>query len=126
MKIGKNAENAGNKVENGRFRLSKRQNSDIFQDIYLKFCTRLHLKGSFTCILFFLIENFPHFLNIILFVNYFFTIFKIFKKNKIRDSSLLATFILNMLLKTNCFFHLKCLRDSVSREPLFLLKTGKT
>ena len=43
----KNAEIAGNRVKNGRFRPSKRQNSDIFQDIYLKFCTRIHLTGLF-------------------------------------------------------------------------------
>ena len=30
----KNAEIAGNMVENGRFRPLKRQNSDIFQDIW--------------------------------------------------------------------------------------------
>ena len=30
----KNAEIAGNMVKNGRFRPSKRQNSDIFQDIW--------------------------------------------------------------------------------------------
>ena len=85
-------------------------------------------QDSFTYIpVFWKFENFAQtFLKITFFVDYFFTIFKIFKILKIRDSSLLATCILNNLLKTNCFYHLKCLRDSVSREPLFLPKTGKT
>ena len=52
--------------------------------------------------------------------------FKIFKIFKIRDSSLIETFILNPLLKTNYFYHLNCLRDSVSRKPLFQSKKGKT
>ena len=123
----KNAEIAGNRVKNGRFRPSKRQNSDIFQGIYLTFCTSVHLTGRFHIYFGFLkFENFPKCFENNIFCCLFFTIFKIFKILKIRDSSLLATCILNILLKTNCFYHLKCLRDSVSREPLFLPKTGKT
>ena len=52
--------------------------------------------------------------------------FKILNMLKIRDSNLIETLILNLLLKTNCFYPLYCLRDSVSRKPLFLPKTGKT
>ena len=54
---------------------------------------------------------------------YFFEVFRILK---IRDSSLIETFILNLLLKTNRFCGINCLRESVSRKPLFLNKTGKT
>ena len=43
----KNAEIAGNRVKKGHFRPFKRQNSDVFQDIYFKFCTRIHLTGLF-------------------------------------------------------------------------------
>ena len=45
---------------------------------------------------------------------------------KIRDTSLMAPFILNLLLKTIRFYLFSRLRGNVSREPLFLLKTGKT
>ena len=41
-------ENAENSVKNGSFRPSKHQNSVIFQDIYLKFCTHIHRTGFFT------------------------------------------------------------------------------
>ena len=34
-------------------------------------------------------------------------------------------FILNLLLRSNRFNLLNCLRDSVSQKPLFLLKPGK-
>ena len=68
----KNAEIAGNGVKNDRFRPSKRQNSDIFKDIPLKLCTRIHLTGLFHIYSGFLkFENFPHFLKIILFVDCF-------------------------------------------------------
>ena len=46
----KNRENAvmaRNSVKNGLFRPSKHQTSGIFQDIYLKFCTHIHLTGFF-------------------------------------------------------------------------------
>ena len=43
----KNAEFARNGMKNDRFRPSKRRNSGIFQDIYLKFCTRINLTGLF-------------------------------------------------------------------------------
>ena len=45
---------------------------------------------------------------------------------EIRDSSLIETFVFNFLSKTKGFYLLSCLRDSVSRNPLFLPKTGKT
>ena len=46
--------------KNDPFRPSKHQNSVIFQDIYLKFCTRVHLTSSFTYIpVFWKFENFP-------------------------------------------------------------------
>ena len=68
----KNAEIAGNRVKNGRFRPSKRQNSDIFQDIYLKFCTRIHLTGLFHIYSGFLkIRKIFLFFKIIFFVDYF-------------------------------------------------------
>ena len=38
---------------------------------------------------------------------------------------LVETFIFNLLLKTNRFYLLSCFRDSGSRKPLFLTKTGK-
>ena len=41
------------------------------------------------------------------------------------DSSLIAPFILNLLLKTICFYLLSCMRDSVSRKSFFCLKPGK-
>ena len=41
-----NTEIAGNGMKNGRFRPSKHQNSGIFQDIYLKFCTHIGTPGS--------------------------------------------------------------------------------
>ena len=43
----KNADIAGNSVKSGRFRPLERQNSGIFHDIYLKFCTRLHPRELF-------------------------------------------------------------------------------
>ena len=43
-----------------------------------------------------------------------------------RNSSLIEALILNLLLKTNQFNLVSCLRDSVSLKPLFLSKTRKT
>ena len=70
-------------------------------------------------------DIFLQFLEIIFLLNIFKKI-KIFKIFKIRDNSLIEKLILNLLLKTNCFYLLNCLRDSVSRKPLFLPKIGKT
>ena len=70
-------------------------------------------------------KNLIFVLEIIIFVDNFSKFSKIFKVLKIRDSSLIETLILNLLLKTNRFYLLNCLRDSVSRKPLFLPKTGK-
>ena len=53
-------------------------------------------------------------------------IFKIFKILKLRDSSFIAPFIFNLLVKTIWFYLFSRLRGSVSRKPLFLPKTGKT
>ena len=70
-------------------------------------------------------KKFP-FLKIIIFVVNLKTKFEIFQIWKIRDNSLIETIILNLLSRTNRFYLLKCSRDSISRKPLFLLKTGKT
>ena len=43
----KNAGIAGNGVKKDPFGPSKSQNSGIFQDIYFKFCIRIHLTGYF-------------------------------------------------------------------------------
>ena len=42
-----NAEIAGNSVKNGNFRTSKHDNSVTFQDMYLIFCTHVHLTQFF-------------------------------------------------------------------------------
>ena len=49
-----------------------------------------------------------------------------FKILKIRDSSLIETFIFNLQSKANRFYLISCLHDRVSRKPLFLPQTGKT
>ena len=95
------------------------QNPSIFQDIYMISCTHICLTGFFHIYSVFLkIKKIPIFWKI-----YFWLFFKIFK---IRGSSLIERFILNLLLKTNCFYLLNCLCDSVSRKPLFLPKNVKT
>ena len=114
----KYAEITGNRVKNDRFRPSRRQNSGIFQEIYLKFCIRIDQTGlSHIYSGFLKIRKFSPLFFKIFFVDYFFTIFKIFKIVKIRDNSLIERFILNLLLKTNCFSLSNCLQDSVSRKP---------
>ena len=104
----KNAEITGNSVKNGRFQPSKHQNLGIFQDIYLKFCTHIHLAWLFHIYSGFLKiwKRFLQFFENNIFWWLFFTIFKILKILKIRHSSLLATCIFNILLKTNCFYDL--------------------
>ena len=64
-------------------------------------------------------KNFPIFENII-FGDHFSKISKIFKVLTFQDSSLIESFTLNLLLKTNRYYLLNCLRDSFSRKPLFL------
>ena len=124
----KNVEIPGNSVKNGHFRPSKCHKLVIFQDIDLKFCTHIHLIGfSHIYSGFLKIRNF----SLKIFENniyywLFSKIFKIFKILKIRDSSLIAPFILNLLLKTIWFYLFSRLRGNVSRKPLFLPKTGKT
>ena len=103
--------------ENGLFDLFH-QNPSIFQDIYMNFVHIYAWQGSFTYIPVFENSKIPIFWKI-----YFWLFFKIFK---IRGSSLIERFILNLLLKTNCFYLLNCLHDSVSRKPLFLPKNVKT
>ena len=61
-----------------------------------------------------------------IFIGYFFKISEFLKIMKIRDISLIAPFILNLLLKTIWFYLSSSLRDNVSRVPLFLPKTEKT
>ena len=56
-------------VKIGLFGYSKRQNSTVFQDMSLKFCTRSHRQVLFTSIPFLLIKN----------------SWKILEKNKILD-----------------------------------------
>ena len=93
----------------------------------MKFCTKIHLTGLFHIysVFFWKYEKFPHFLKIF-FCWLFFRNIIIFKVLKIRDSSLIETFNLNPLLKTNLFYLLNCLRNRISRKPLFLTKNGKT
>ena len=58
----KNAEIVGSWVKNGRFRHLKRQNSDIFKDIYLIFLHLYTWQGSFTYIpVFWKFRNIPKF-----------------------------------------------------------------
>ena len=95
-----NTEIARNSMKNGLFQHSKHQNSGIFQDIYLKFCTHIYLTGFFDMYsVFWKCKKIPHFLKIML----FWLFLKIFQKFRIWDSSLMEMFIFNLLLKTNCF-----------------------
>ena len=56
----------------------------------------------------------------------FYYFFPKFKQMKIRDSGLIDKFIRYLLLKTNPFYLLSCLGDSVPCKPLFLPRNGKT
>ena len=98
------------------FDLGKAKTQTFFPDIYFKFCTQTHMRG--------LLHIYSGFWKIrklsLIFLNnifcwLFLKIFNIFKIVNIRQSSLLATCIINILLKTNRFYRLKWLRDSVSR-----------
>ena len=73
-------------------------------------------EGSLTYILGFEKSKNPCFL-ITIFNGLF---FKIFTLLKVWDNILIATFILNLLLKTIWFYLLNVLRDNVSCKPLFL------
>ena len=115
-----NCEN-GNSVKNGHFRPSKCHALVIFQDIDLKVCT--HAPDRVLTHVF-LFKNSNIFFEKV--SKYFCLFFQIFKILKIRDSSVIAPFILNLLLKTIWFYLFSYLRDNVSRKPLFLPKTGKT
>ena len=76
----KHAEITGKSVKNGRFGPSKRQNSGIYQDIYLKFCTRIQLTGLFHMYSGFLkIRKFSLIFFGFFFVNYFFYNFQNFQ-----------------------------------------------
>ena len=78
---------------------SKHQNSELSQDIYMKFCTHIHLAWFFhICFVFFLKIRQKTFFKCFFLSFKLFIIFKIFK---IRDGSLIEMFILNLLLKTN-------------------------
>ena len=55
----------------------------------------------------------------------FLKIFIIFEILKIRDSSLIALFILNLLLKAVRFYLFSCLRDNDPANPYFCLKPEK-
>ena len=121
----KNAEIARNSVKNGLFQPSKHQNSVIFQDIHMTFCTHIYLTWFFH--IYTLFENSkknPQFLKII-FLLIIFQSPSITKILKIRDSSLMETFILNLLLRANHLSLLNCLHDTVSHKYLFLPKNGK-
>ena len=92
-------ENLRKQRENCHFRPSKCHKWVIFEDIDFKFCTHIHLRGFFHMFSFFRnskifsikIEN-----NIFCWL--LFKISKKFKKMKIWDSTLIAPFILNLLL----------------------------
>ena len=71
-------------------------------------------------------ENSKILINIFFRITFFVHYFDFFEIFKIRDKSLIETFIFNLLMKTNCFYLVNCLRVSISRKPLFLPKTGKT
>ena len=115
---------AGNSVKNGSFRLSKHQNSVIFK-ISTRNFVQIYTWYVFPHIFRFLKNRkFSSFFENIF--DYFLNFFKTFTTFKIWDSSSIETFTLNFLLKTNLFYHLNCLRDSVSRKHLFLTKIGKT
>ena len=95
-------------------------------------CTHIHLTCFFHTYSFFeSSRNFPIFFVKIFFCWLFFIFFKIFEISKIRYRSLIETFILNLLLKSSCFYLLNCMRYNVSRKPLsrkplFLPKNRKT
>ena len=55
-----------------------------------------------------------------------FTIFKILKNSKFRDSSLIARIILSRLAKTDRLYLQTCMCYGVSRKPLFLAWIDKT
>ena len=59
------------------------------------------------------------------FATYFFQIFKISQIPRIRDNTLLVTFIFYLLLKRHWFYVKTCLCDRVSANPYFT-QTGKT
>ena len=124
----KNAEIAKNSMKNGSFNLQNAKTRAVFKPVSTWNFVHVYIwEGFFTYILlFWKLENFLHiFFKIDIICWLSFTTFKIFKFLEIRDSSLLATGIPNITLKANCFYHLKRLRDSVSRKPLLLPKSGK-
>ena len=121
----KNVEIPGNSVKNCHFRHSKCHKLVNFQNIDLKFCTHIQMIGfsqTYSCFFFenlkFSFENYES--------NRYYFPKKIIKISEIWDSSLIATFIFNLLLKTISFYLLSRLRGNVSRKPLFLPKIGKT
>ena len=121
----KNVEIPGNSVKRGHFRPSKCLKLVILQDIDFKFCTHIHLIGFFHIYSGFLkIRNF----SLIFLNNTYYWLFSKIQKNelKIWDSSLIAPFLLNLLLKTIWFYLFSRLRGKVFRKPSFLPKTGKT
>ena len=127
---GENTEIPGDSMKIAVFDLQNANTySVIFQDIYLKFCTHVHRTGLFTltCVPFFLKirKQTLKFLKIFR-INYFFLKNQNFQNFEIRYSSLVEAFILNLFLKTNQFYLLHYLHDSVSRKPSFLPETGKT
>ena len=114
----------GNSMKNCHFRPSKCHKLVIFQDIYLKFCTHVHLTGFFH--IYFGLWIFENYLWFFFENNIFiddFKIFEIFKVFNIWDGSLIAPFILSLLMNTISFYPLSCFHD-VSRKP-FCLKPGK-
>ena len=72
-------------------------------------------SGFLEKMIFFLEKNTKE--NFLLFI---FTIFKILKNSKFRDSSLIARIILSRLAKTDRLYLQTCMCYGVSRKPLFL------
>ena len=108
------------------FRPSKHQSSVIFQDIYLTFCTHIHLTG-----LFHIYSGFWKFEKKICFLNNIFFLIIIQNFRNFQNlENLRLKFDRNVhsqpSVENQSFLFLNCLRDSVSRKPLFLSKTGKT
>ena len=129
-----NAEIAGNSVKMAIFDLQNTKTQSFFKISTWNFVFIYTWHGPFTDVPFLGNSKISSiFLKIIFFVHYCRFFPEIFNIMKISHTSLIERFILNLLLKTNCFYSslhwhelLHCLRDSVSRKPLFMPKTGKT
>ena len=99
----------------------------FFQNVYLIEILYTYKPDSVLSHIFpFSCENWNFFLFFRIIFSSFFHIFRIFKNLKTLENRLIGTFISNLMMRTNGFYLLRCLRESVSRKSVFLTKTGKT